>query len=104
MSEVSSGIFSVGSEFFFDPEELVIFSESLRPAGSSGLDLASAESHHQVSNEAILGLSGPVRHHRPPALALRHVVSLDRLSDASNLVDLQNPSLESLDFIFGWRK
>ena len=96
MSKVGSGIFGVGPEFFFNPEELVIFSQSLRPAGGSSLDLASAQPHHQVGNEAVLGLAGPVRHHRPPALTLRHVVSLDGLSDAADLVDLKNvPSLDS---------
>ena len=90
MSEVCSGIFGVGAEFFFNPEELVILGESLRPAGSPSLDLASAEPDHQVGNEAVLGLAGPVGHHRAPALALRHVVSLDGLSDAADLVDLKN--------------
>ena len=96
LSEVCSGIFGVGAEFFFNPEELVILGESLRPAGSSGLDLASAEPDHKVGNEAVLGLAGPVGHHRAPALALRHVVSLDGLRHASNLVHLRKvPSLDS---------
>ena len=90
MSEVGSGILGVGPEFFLNPEELVVFSQSLGPAGGSGLDLASAQPHHKVGNEAVLGLPGPVRHHRAPALALRHVVSLDGLSDAADLVDLKN--------------
>ena len=89
LSEVGSGVFGVGAKFFFNPEELVVLGESLRPAGSSSLDLASAEPHHQVGNEAVLGLPGPVRHHRAPALAFSHVVSLDGLSHASDLVDLK---------------
>ena len=96
LSEVGSGVFGVGAKFFFNPEELVVLGESLRPAGSPSLDLASAEPDHQVGNEAVLGLAGPVRHHRAPALTFRHVVSLDGLGDAPDLVDLQNVTI--LDF------
>ena len=100
LSEVCSGIFGVGAEFFFNPEELVILSESLRPAGSSSLDLAGAQADHQVGNEAILGLPGPVGHHRAPALALSHVVGLDRLSHASDLVHLKKvPQMFLVDFV-----
>ena len=88
LSEVDPGIFSVGSEFLFNPEELVVLGESLGPAGRPSLDLPGSETHHQVGDEAVLGLPRPVGHHRTPALALRHVVGLDGLGHAPDLVDL----------------
>lgn len=41
-------------------------------------------------------MSSPVRHHSAPALGLGHVVSLDGLSHAANLVDLEQEPIAGL--------
>ena len=41
-------------------------------------------------------MSSPVRHHSAPALGLGHVVSLDGLGDAANLVDLEQEPVAGL--------
>lgn len=45
---------------------LIVFSQTLRTAGSSSLDLTSCQSNNEVSDEAILCLSRPVGDHGTP--------------------------------------
>ena len=62
LPELSSRVLGVGSQLLLDPEQLVILGESLRSAGGSGLDLTCAQTNHQVSDEAVLGLTRPNEH------------------------------------------
>ena len=114
LPEVSSGELGVGSELLLNPEELVVLGQPLGPARGPGLDLAGTETHHQVSDEAVLSLArpdmqecwqsskknyeilSPVRHHGAPALGLGHVVRLDRLRHAADLVDLEKKAVAGL--------
>merc|ERR1719411_833419 len=96
LAEVGSCKFGVGSQLLFNSEQLVVLGETLRPARSSSLDLASSKADNQVSDEAILSLAGPVRDHGAPALLLRHVVRLDRLGHCANLVHLQQQTIARL--------
>lgn len=90
VSEVMSGVDSVGSELFFDTEKLVVLGQTLRAARSSSLDLSGSESDHKIRDEGVLSFSRSVRDHDSPSVGTRELGSLDRFSNRSDLVDLEN--------------
>merc|ERR1719233_624528 len=101
LAKTLPGIFSVSAKLLLNPEQLVVFGETLRPAGSPSFNLTSAQTNHEVSNKAILGLTRPVGDHSAPPFSLGHVVGLDGLSDRPDLVNLQEEPVAS--FLFDCR-
>lgn len=91
-----TGIDSSGPELLLDSEDLVVLGESVGSAGSSTLDLTSAETDDQVSNEVIFSLTGSVRDHDTPSCLLGHVAGLDALGHGTNLVNLEEESVDEL--------
>ena len=65
--ELFADVLGLVTELLLDTKHLVILGGPLASAGGAGLDLASAETHDEVSNEAVLGLSATVRHHGAPS-------------------------------------
>merc|ERR1719411_991394 len=96
LPELGPGVLGIGAELLLNSQELVVLGESLGPAGGASLDLACAETNDKISDEAVLCLSRPVRHHSSPALGLSHVVSLDGLSHAADLVNLEQEPVAGL--------
>lgn len=96
VSEVLSSVDGFVAEFFFDSEDLIVFGQSFRSAWSTSFDLSSSQTNNQISNECILSLSWPVRHHHTPSIINTLLSSLNRFSQASNLVDLQQEGIARL--------
>ena len=96
VAEVGSDVFGLASQFFFNAQELVVLGQPLASARSSGLYLAGAQSDHQIGDEAVLGLAGPVGDHGAPAVSLGQVVRGDGLRDGADLVHLQQEAVTSL--------
>ena len=65
--ELVADVLGLVAELLLDAKHLVILGGPLASAGGAGLDLASAEAHHEVSDEAVLRLSATMRHHGSPA-------------------------------------
>lgn len=55
--ELLSRIHSAPSQFFLDPQQLVVLGQALRSARCASLDLSRSQSDHEVSDEGILGLA-----------------------------------------------
>uniref|UniRef100_A0A7C8ZAU4 Uncharacterized protein n=1 Tax=Opuntia streptacantha TaxID=393608 RepID=A0A7C8ZAU4_OPUST len=88
-SEVCSSINSFSTELFFNAQELVVFSKTLRPAWSSSLDLTRCQTHRKVSNESVLSLTTAVASHHTPSCLLGHLHSFNTLCHRPNLVNLE---------------
>lgn len=101
VTEVLAGILGSRAQLLLNAEDLVVLGEALRTAGRASLDLASGESHHQVGDEGVLSLTGPVRDHGTPAVALGQEVGLNGLCDGANLVHLQQQAVARLLFNAG---
>ena len=54
-----------------DAEQSIILGNTLTTGRSTGLNLTSAEGNDEVSDDSVLGLTGPVRDHHTPAVRLR---------------------------------
>ena len=91
-----SSVDSTTAQLLLDADQLVVLREPLGAAGSSCLDMASRETHNQVGNEAVLGLTRSVRDKYSPSVVLAHLVGLDGLSDGADLVDLQQQGVAGL--------
>uniref|UniRef100_A0A7C8ZBD2 Uncharacterized protein n=1 Tax=Opuntia streptacantha TaxID=393608 RepID=A0A7C8ZBD2_OPUST len=89
LSEVCSRINSFRTKFFFNTQELVVFSKTLRPAWSSSLDLTRCQTHRKVSNESVLSLTTAVASHHTPSCLLGHLHSFNTLCHRPNLVNLE---------------
>jgi len=100
-AEGLSGELGMGAQLLLNAEDLVVLGEPLGAAGSAGLDLAGGETHDEVCDEAILGLTRPVGDHGSPAVLLGQEVRLDGLSDGADLVDLKEEAVASLLFYGG---
>ena len=51
------------TQFFFDAQQLVVLGNAIAAAGGTGLDLAGAEAHHEISDESVLGFTRAMRDH-----------------------------------------
>ena len=77
-------------------EVLVELGQTLRAAGSTGLDLARSDTHDDVSNGDILSIAGAVGHHHAPFTSVGVLGSLDRLGESADLVDLEEQGIGGL--------
>jgi hypothetical protein len=89
VSEEFAGEHGFAAELFFNTEDLVVLSETVRSARGSTLNFTCSKSTDKVTNEVIFSLSRSVGDHDTPASGLGHVASLNALSDGTNLVDLE---------------
>lgn len=96
VTEVLAGVLGSGAQLLLNAEDLVVLGEALWAARGSSLDLAGGESHHQVGDEGVLSLTGPVGDHGAPAIALGQEMGLDGLCDGADLVDLQQQAVARL--------
>ena len=87
-TEVVASVDGIGTELLLNTEKLVVLSETVGAARSTGLDLASGETNNEVGDEAILGLTGAVRNHNAPSGLMAHDGGLDGLRERTDLVDL----------------
>jgi hypothetical protein len=87
----------VVAQLFLNAQDLVELGETLRSARGTSLDLASSDTHHYVGNRDILGLSRSVGNHDTPAVGVRVLGSLDRLGQSSDLVNLEQQGVGSLE-------
>ena len=89
ISEGGSGVDSLISQFLLNSDELVVLGQPLGSAGGTSFDLSCGQSHHQISDEIVLGLSWSVGHHDSPSIIPAHFVWLDGLGYGSDLVHFQ---------------
>lgn len=94
-AEVFTSIDGVGAQLFFDAEQLVQLCQALGSARRARLDLASTQTDNEVSNGGILSLARTVGDHDAPASGLGVESSLDTLSNAADLVDLEQKGVAS---------
>lgn len=98
MTELLSGIDRVVSQFFLDTEDLVELGQTLGAGRRTGLDLSGSQTHNDVGNGHILGLTGAVGHHNTPVGGVGVLGRLDRLGQGTDLVDLEEQSIARLQF------
>jgi hypothetical protein len=98
LTEVAARVDSVVAQLLLDAEDLVELGQTLRTSGSTSLDLAGSQTHGDVGNRHILGLTRTVGHHDPPAGSVRVLGSLDGLGQGTDLVDLQEQGVARLEF------
>ena len=84
------------SHLLLDAHQLVILCQPLRSAGRPGLNLSRRQSHRQIGNVRILGLSRPVARHHTPSRLLGNLHRLDRLRQRPNLVHLEQQRIARL--------
>lgn len=96
-AELLAGVDGVGAKLLLDTEDLVELGKTLRTAGSTGLDLARAETDGNVGDGNVLGLTGAVGDHDTPAVGVGVLGGLDRLSERTDLVDLEEESVARLE-------
>ena len=84
------------TKFFLNSQDLVILSQSVGTAWGAGLDLTSAKTANKVSDKVVLSFSRTMGDHDSPASSLRHVASLNGLSDGTNLVNLKEKGVAKL--------
>jgi hypothetical protein len=86
------------TKFFLNTEKLVVLGKTLRTARSTSLDLTSTETDNEISNGGIFGFTGTVRDHDTPTGGLGVKSSLDRFSEGTDLVDLEQEGVTGLLF------
>ena len=96
VAELLTGVLGGSAELLLDTEDLVVLGQTLRAAWRASLDLAGGQTNNEVGDEGVLSLTGTMRHHRAPAGAFGELVSVDRLGDATDLVDLQQQAVAGL--------
>lgn len=96
-AELVASVDSVVAKLLLDAEDLVELSQTLGAGGSTGLDLAGAETDGDVSNGDIFSLAGAVRDHDAPSSAESILGGLDGLGDGADLVDLQEKGIARLE-------
>lgn len=96
-AELLAGVDSVGAKLLLDTEDLVKLGKTLRTAGSTGLDLARAETDGNVSDGNVLSLTGAVGDHDTPAIGVGVLGGLDRLGERTDLVDLEEEGVARLE-------
>mmetsp|Transcript_14404 Transcript_14404/g.21151 ORF Transcript_14404/g.21151 Transcript_14404/m.21151 type:complete len:454 (+) Transcript_14404:73-1434(+) len=79
----------LGTKLFLNSQKLIVLGQTLTTAGSPSLDLSSTQSHGQISNVSILGLSTAVTSHDSPSSLLGLSNSIDSFRNGSNLVHLK---------------
>ncbi|TMW49879.1 hypothetical protein DOY81_005060 [Sarcophaga bullata] len=97
-SERFAGKFGIGAQFFFDAENLIVFSQTFRAARSASLNLTSRQTNDQISDEGILSFAGTMRYHGAPAVLFGQQMGLDGFGNGTNLVDLQQQTVAGLLF------
>lgn len=58
-AEVLAGVLGGGAQLLLNAQDLVVLGEALGAARRARLDLPRGETHHQVSDERVLGFTGP---------------------------------------------
>merc|ERR1711920_392327 len=92
-SEVFTSKFSVGSEFLFNSEKLVIFGQPFRTAWCTSFDLTSSKSDHKISNKAVLSFTRSMGYHGSPAIFLSKVMGSDGFCNRANLIYFQKQTI-----------
>ena len=98
LAESHARVDSASTEFGFDTEELVVLSGTFSTARSTGLDLSGAQTDGQVGDVVVLGFPGSVGGHDAPSVLLGKLDGIDGLTDASDLVDLEEEAVGGLLF------
>ncbi len=97
------------------PKDLVVLGQTLRAAGSTGLDLAGGETDDKIGDEGVLSLAAAVAHlhkaqtqmsavqkighyesfsyHDTPAVLLRDLRGLDCLGHSADLIDFEKQTV-----------
>ncbi len=76
---------------------LVQLGQTLRSCGSTSLDWSGSETNDKVCDGNMFGLSGAVRNHDTPASGEGVLCGLDRLSEGTDLVDLEQKGVAGLE-------
>ncbi|KAL2290733.1 hypothetical protein FJTKL_14732 [Diaporthe vaccinii] len=97
LAEVGASVDGVGAKLLLDAQDLVELGETLRPGGSTSLDLSGPDADDDVGDGDILGLTRTVRDHDAPAVGVGVLGGLDGLGQGSDLVDLEQQGVGSLE-------
>ena len=97
VAELVSSIDRKVAQLLLDAEDLVELGKTLRAGGRTGLDLAGAETDDDVGDGDVLGLTGAVGDHDAPAASIRVLGGLDRFGEGTDLVDLEEEGVASLE-------
>src|SRR5436190_4459952 len=83
-----AGVLRAGAELFFDPDQLVVLRDAIRPARRAGLDLAGARRHREIRDRRVFGFTRTVRDDAGVAGVARHADGVERLGDGADLIQL----------------
>lgn len=87
---------------FFDTNQLVVFSNTVRTAHRTRFDLASSGTHSQVSNGRVFSFARTVRDNRGVASVFRHFDRSQRFGQGTDLVEFDQDGVNDafLDTFF----
>ena len=97
VESVHAQVLSALSEVILDAEKLVVLSNTLGTSRCTSLDLTSVGCNNKVSNGGVLGLTGTVGNNCGVTCALSHLDSLEGLGQGTNLVDLDEDGVTSVN-------
>ncbi len=80
-------------KFLFNPQQLVIFSQSFWSTRSTCLNLPSRKSYNKISYKVVFSFSRAMWDHHTPTCFLRHITSFYWLRHGSDLVYLKQQSI-----------
>ena len=81
------------TQLVLDAEQLVVLGNTLGTGRSTGLDLAGIQSHSQVSNGGILGLTRAVRGNGGVASLVSHLDGFQGLGNGTDLVQFDQDAV-----------
>lgn len=96
LPEALAGELDASADLLLDAQNLVVLGQTLRAAGSTGLDLSGGQADDQIADERVLGLAGTVRDHGAPAVLLGQQMGGNGLGDGTDLVNLQQQAVAGL--------
>src|SRR4029079_12730924 len=76
-----AGVAGGVGEVLLDPEELVVLRDPLGAGRGTGLDLVAVGGDREVGDGDVLGLTRPVAHHAPEAVAVRELHRVEGLGE-----------------------
>ncbi len=85
---ISTGIRRSQSQLRFDAQQTIVFGDPVGAAQRTRLDLARSGTHRQIRDGGIFRLARPMGNHRRVARRLGHSNGLQRLSERTDLIEL----------------
>ena len=88
----------LSSQFFLDAQQLIVFCNTIAPAGSSAFDLSGIQRNCQIRNRGILRFAGTVRDDSRVTGTVCHGDSIQRFRQRADLIDFDKNGIRDAPF------